>query len=67
MEAVMKKIMILLLASLLLAGCGPAESTTLQASGQIEATEIAVAPELSGRVLDVLVAEGSPSKKAIRF
>jgi multidrug resistance efflux pump len=30
----------------------------LQASGQIEATEIAVAPEMSGRVVDVLVAEG---------
>ncbi len=59
----MKKIMILLLVSLLLAGCGPAESTALQASGQIEATEIAVAPELSGRVVDVSVAEGDSVEK----
>ena len=58
----MKKIIILLLASLLLASCGPAQSTALQASGQIEATEIAVAPELSGRVVDVLVAEGDSVK-----
>ena len=54
----MKKIIILMLASLFLVGCGPANSTALQASGQIEATEIAVAPELSGRVVDVTVAEG---------
>ena len=54
----MKKIIIFLLASLFLVGCGPANSTALQASGQIEATEITVAPELSGRVVDVTAAEG---------
>lgn len=54
----MKKIIGLLLVSLLIASCGPTQNTALQASGQIEATEIAVAPELSGRVVEVLVAEG---------
>jgi multidrug resistance efflux pump len=54
----MKKLITFLLLTLLLASCGPAESTALQASGQIEATEIAVAPEMSGRVVDVLAAEG---------
>jgi membrane fusion protein YbhG len=54
----MKKILAFLLLTLLLASCGPAQNTALQASGQIEATEIAVAPELSGRVVDVLVVEG---------
>jgi multidrug resistance efflux pump len=59
LEVVMKKTIIsLLLVSVLLVGCGPAESTALQASGQIEATEIAVAPEMSGRVVEVLVSEG---------
>ncbi len=58
----MKKIIILLLASLLLASCGPTQSTALQASGQIEATEIAVAPEISGRVVNVLVSEGDSVK-----
>jgi multidrug resistance efflux pump len=62
MEAIMKKLVILLLTGLLLVGCGPAESTALQASGLIEATEIAIAPELSGRVVDVLVAEGESVK-----
>lgn len=54
----MKKLATLLLLSLLLVSCGPAQDTGLQASGQIEATEIAIAPELSGRVVEVLVAEG---------
>jgi membrane fusion protein YbhG len=58
----MKKLLTFLLLTLLLAACGPAQSTDLQASGQIEATEIAVAPELSGRVVDVLVAEGDSVK-----
>jgi multidrug resistance efflux pump len=39
-------------------GCAPTQSEALQASGQIEATEIAVAAELSGRVTDVYAAEG---------
>ena len=55
----MKKLVTLLILGLMLVSCGPAQSTDLQASGQIEATEIAVAPELSGRVVDVLVAEGN--------
>lgn len=42
--------------------CAPTQSSALQASGQIEATEIAVAPELSGRVADVLVSEGDAVK-----
>jgi len=54
----MKKLFTFLLLTLFLVGCGPATSTALQASGQIEATEVAVAPELSGRVVDVTVAEG---------
>jgi len=43
-------------------GCAPTQSDALQASGQIEATEIAIAPELSGRVTDVLVSEGDSVK-----
>jgi HlyD family secretion protein len=58
----MKKFIILLLASLLLASCGPTQSTALQASGQIQATEIDIAPEISGRVVDVTVAEGDSVK-----
>ncbi len=54
----MKKLVTLLLLSLLLVSCGPTQDAGLQASGQIEATEVAVAPELSGRVNDVTVAEG---------
>ena len=58
----MKKLLTFLLLTFLLAACGPAQSTALQASGQIEATEIAVAPEISGRVVSVLVAEGDSVK-----
>ncbi len=54
----MKKLVTLLLLSFLLVSCGPTQDTGLQASGQIEATEIAVAPEMSGRVVKVLAAEG---------
>ena len=54
----MKKLITLLLLTLFLASCGPAQADSLQASGLIEATEIAVAPELSGRVTEVLVIEG---------
>ena len=43
-------------------GCGTANSQAIQASGQIEATEVAVAPELSGRVVAVNVKEGDPVK-----
>lgn len=41
-------------------GCGNAGSTAIQASGQIEATEIAVASEISGRVVQIPVDEGDP-------
>lgn len=56
----MKKNILFLLVGLLVASCGPGESTGLHASGLIEATEIAVSPELSGRVVDVLVEDGDP-------
>jgi membrane fusion protein YbhG len=62
LEIAMKKLLTFLLLALLLAACGPAQSTVLQASGQIEATQIAIAPELSGRVVDVQVAEGDSVK-----
>ena len=62
MEIAMKKLLTFLLLTFLLAACGPAQSTALQASGLIEATEIAVAPEMSGRVVSVLVAEGDSVK-----
>ena len=54
----MKKLIILLLVSVLLVSCGPAESTALQASGLIEATEFSVSSEMSGKVAEVYVAEG---------
>ena len=57
------KLYLLVIALLIAAvGCAPTQSSALQASGQIEATEIAVAPELSGRVTDVLVSEGDSVK-----
>ncbi|HKJ39948.1 MAG TPA: efflux RND transporter periplasmic adaptor subunit, partial [Anaerolineales bacterium] len=45
-------------ALLTVVGCAPTQSEALQASGQIEATEISIAPELSGRVVDVYASEG---------
>lgn len=54
----MKKNILLLLISLCLASCGPTDDTALQASGLIEATQVAVASELNGRVIEVLVDEG---------
>ena len=54
----MKKIIILLLASLVLVSCGPADSAALQASGLVEAIEISISPEVSGQVAEVFVAEG---------
>ncbi len=60
----MKKFVLsfVVLLSLITAGCANANSTALQASGQIEAKEIAVAPELSGRVVEVSVNEGDSVK-----
>ena len=43
-------------------GCANADNTAMQASGQIEAKEIAIAPELSGRVVEVSVNEGDSVK-----
>lgn len=40
------------------AGCQTTDDSAIQASGQIEAKEIAVASELSGRVVEVFAAEG---------
>jgi HlyD family secretion protein len=40
------------------AGCGSGKSQALQASGLIEAETVNVAPELSGRVIEVMVEEG---------
>ena len=55
----MKKTIILsLLVSILLVSCASADSTALQASGLIEATEISVSSEMSGQVAEVYVTEG---------
>ncbi|MHB8776177.1 MAG: HlyD family secretion protein [Anaerolineales bacterium] len=60
----MKKLALIfvLLFAILTASCGSADSTAVQASGQIEAKEIAIAPELSGRVVEVNVTEGNSVK-----
>jgi len=66
MKSNTKPILIIVITILIVAtiGCAPTQSqdSQLQASGQIEATEIAVAPELSGRVTDVYVSEGDAVK-----
>jgi len=55
----MKKTIVLsILISILLVSCGPTDSTALQASGLIEATEISVSSEMSGQVAEVFVSEG---------
>jgi HlyD family secretion protein len=47
------------IAGVLLAACGPtAPDTAPRVSGQVEATEVQVAAEVSGRLLDLRVAEG---------
>jgi len=57
-----KLFLLIIVLLLTVVGCAPTQSSALQASGQIEATEIAIAPELSGRVTDVLVSEGDSVK-----
>jgi HlyD family secretion protein len=55
----------LLIAMLLVfstASCGQAKPTAIQASGQIEAKQVSVAPELPGRVVEVYVDEGESVK-----
>ncbi len=60
----MKKLTItlVLLLTLVTVSCANNTSTGIQASGQIEAQEISVAPELSGRVVEVSVKEGDAVK-----
>ncbi len=60
----MKKqtIVFALLLALSTASCGAAAQPAIQASGQIEATQIAIAPEQSGRVVEVSVNEGNSVK-----
>lgn len=60
----MKKftLIFVLVFAILTASCGSADSAAVQASGQIEAKEIAIAPELSGRVVEVSVIEGNSVK-----
>jgi len=60
----MKKLTLIFALVIVLAtvSCGPANSAAIQASGQIEATQIAVAPELSGRVVEVNVNESDSVK-----
>ena len=60
----MKKLtfILALLLTLFSVGCTNANSTAVQASGQIEAKEIAVALEISGRVVEISVHEGDSVK-----
>jgi len=63
MKPILKASLIILSIStaILAAGCDELQSdasTALQASGVIEATELTIAPELSGRVIEVAVDEG---------
>ncbi len=54
-----KTILITLILTLALAGCsGTDEAAALEASGVIEANEIVIAPELSGRILEITADEG---------
>ena len=60
----MKKLNLLFALFLILTtvGCANANTTAMQASGQIEAKEITVSPELSGRVVEASVKEGDAVK-----
>ncbi|MBT3338139.1 MAG: HlyD family efflux transporter periplasmic adaptor subunit [Anaerolineae bacterium] len=54
-----KTIHITLILTLALVGCsGTDEAAPLEASGVIEANEVVIAPELSGRILDITADEG---------
>src|SRR5205823_2257142 len=54
----------LILLTIASAGCTKeAKSAVPRVSGQVEATEVQVAPEVGGRLLDVPVAEGDRIKK----
>ena len=52
------KAVIPVITMLLLAGCAQTAAGPLKASGTVEATEISLAPEVSGRVVEVTVNEG---------
>jgi HlyD family secretion protein len=56
----MKKIILItLMLTLALSGCtGTEENGALEASGVIEANKVLVAPEMSGRIIEILVDEG---------
>ena len=58
----MKILVISALLMVLLAGCASPDQGTIQASGQIEAKQVDVASELSGRVVEVSVHEGDSVK-----
>lgn len=55
----MKKWYAFIALGLIIVSCTPSRSDRLQASGMIEAVEIAVAPEISGQIVAVLVNEGA--------
>lgn len=57
-----KIILLVIVVLLTTVRCTPTQSEALQASGQIEATEISIAPEFSGRVTDVYVSEGDSAQ-----
>lgn len=61
---VMRLMTVALVAGLLggCAGLGAPQESTIQASGLIEATEVAVSPQASGQVAEVLVHEGDHVK-----
>ena len=56
----MKKLVYVIAALIMFSatGCGSADQVAIQGSGQIEAQQITIAPEQSGRVVEVLVDEG---------
>jgi HlyD family secretion protein len=52
------------MAMVVLAGCQrPAPTDRIRASGYVEATDVRVAPEVGGRILELLVAEGDRIKQ----
>jgi HlyD family secretion protein len=56
-------LLVLLLSTAAMACRHPDASQTPRVSGQVEATEVQVAPEVGGRVLEIPVAEGDRLKK----
>jgi multidrug efflux pump subunit AcrA (membrane-fusion protein) len=50
--------LMMLVIIVVMTGCGPGRSTAVHASGQVQAKEVAVAVEISGRVEEVMVSEG---------